>query len=95
MSQTPGAPPLEQKFVNPETMIPIKCNQHPWMRAWIGVTSNPFFTVSGKDGTFTIKGLPPGDYTIEAWTATFGTQDQTVTVGAKESKTVDFKFKAS
>jgi plastocyanin/predicted small lipoprotein YifL len=95
MSQAPGAAPIEQKFARPEIMVPVKCNQHPWMRAWIGVTSNPFFAVSGSDGTFTIKGLPPGDYTIEAWTATFGTQDQTVTVGAKETKTVDFKFKAS
>jgi plastocyanin len=95
MSQAPGAAPIEQKFARPEIMVPVKCNQHPWMRAWIGVTSNPFFAVSASDGTFTIKGLPPGDYTIEAWTATFGTQDQTVTVGAKETKTVDFKFKAT
>jgi plastocyanin/predicted small lipoprotein YifL len=95
MSQAPGAAPIEQKFARPEIMFPIKCNQHPWMRAWIGVTSNPFFAVSGSDGTFTIKGVPPGDYTIEAWTATFGTQEQKVTVGAKETKAVDFKFKAS
>jgi plastocyanin len=95
MSQAPGAAPIQQKFARPEIMVPVKCNQHPWMRAWIGVTANPFFAVSASDGTFTIKGLPPGDYTIEAWTPTFGTQDQNVTVGAKESKTVDFKFKAS
>jgi len=93
MSQAPGAAPIEQKFARPEIMVPVKCNQHPWMRAWIGVTSNPFFAVSGTDGTFTVKGLPPGDYTIEAWTATFGTQEQKVTLGAKETKTVDFKFK--
>jgi len=95
MSQAPGAAPIEQKFARPEIMVPVKCNQHPWMRAWIGVSANPFFSVSGSDGTFDIKGLPPGDYTIEAWTATFGTQDQNVTVGAKETKTVEFKFKAS
>jgi hypothetical protein len=95
MSQTPGAAPIEQKFMHPEIMIPIKCNQHAWMRAWIGVASNPFFAVTGSDGTFTLNGLPPGDYTVEAWTATFGTQEQKVTVGAKETKTVDFKFKAS
>src|SRR5271157_541608 len=95
MSQAPGAAPIEQKFARPEIMVPVKCNQHPWMRAWIGVTANPFFAVSGSDGTFSIKGLPPGDYTIEAWTATFGTQEMKVTVGAKETKTVDFKFKAS
>ncbi len=94
-SQAPGAAPLDKKFARPETMIPVKCNQHPWMRAYIGVMKSPFFAVTGSDGTFTIQGLPPGDYTIESWTATFGTQTQKVTVGPKESKTVDFTFKAS
>lgn len=98
MSQAPGAAPIEQKFARPEIMVPVKCNQHPWMRAWIGVTSNPFYAVTGPDGTFTIKGLPPGTYTIEAWTAIGGTgqsSDQTVTIGPKETKSVDFSFKAS
>ena len=78
-------------------MIPVKCNQHPWMRAYIGVLKTPFYAVTGSDGTYTIKGLPPGDYTIGAWTAIGGgagqTQEQKVTVGAKETKTVDFSFK--
>jgi len=98
-SQPPGAAPLMKTFARPEVMIPVKCNQHPWMRAYIGVTKNPLYAVTGSDGTFTIKGVPPGDYTIEAWTAEGGgagqTQDQKVTVGAKETKTVSFTFKAS
>jgi hypothetical protein len=93
MSQAPGGAPIEQKFARPEIMIPVKCNQHPWMRAYIGVTRNPLFAVTGKDGTFTIQGVPPGDYTLEAWTATFGTQDLKVTVAPKESKAVEFTFK--
>ena len=76
-------------------MIPVKCNVHPWMRAYIGVVAHPFFAVTGDDGTFTIKGLPPGTYTIEVWHEKFGTQEQQVTVGAKESKTVDFSIRAS
>jgi hypothetical protein len=95
LSQLPGAAPILQRFKHPEVMIPIKCNQHNWMRAWLGVTSNPFYAVTGGDGTFTLKGLPPGEYTIGAWTATFGTEEQKVTVGAKETKTVDFKFRPS
>jgi plastocyanin/predicted small lipoprotein YifL len=95
LSQPPGGAPIEQKFTRPEIMIPVKCNQHPWMRAYIGVTKNPFYAVTGSDGTFTIKGLPPGEYTIEAWTATFGTQEQKVTVGPSEAKTLDFTFKSS
>ncbi len=94
MSQPPSAPPIEQKFARPEVMIPVKCNQHPWMRAYIGVTSNPFFAVTGTDGTFTIQGIPPGDYTLEAWTATFGTQELKVTLAPKESKSVEFTFKS-
>ena len=95
LSQPPGGAPLEQKFTRPEIMIPVKCNQHPWMRAYIGVTKNPFYAVTGSDGTFAITGLPPGEYTIEAWTATFGTQEQKVTVGPSEAKTADFTFKSS
>jgi plastocyanin len=98
-SQPPGAAPIEKTFARSEIMIPVKCNQHPWMRAYIGVVSNPFYAVTGSDGTFTIKGLPPGDYTIEAWSAVGGgagqTQDQKVTIAPKESKKVDFTFKAS
>jgi len=99
MSQAPGAAPIEQKFAREEIMIPVKCNQHPWMRAYVGVVKNPFYAVTGSDGTFTLKGLPPGDYTLGAWTALGGgagqTQEQKVTIGAKEKKTVDFTFKAS
>jgi plastocyanin len=93
-SQPPGAAPLVRRFAHPEIMIPVKCNQHPWMRAYIGVTSNPFYAVTGSDGTFTIKGLPPGDYTIEVWTATFGTHEQRATVQVSGSATADFTFKA-
>jgi plastocyanin len=97
MSQAPGAAPIEQKFSREEIMIPVKCNQHPWMRAYVGVVKSPLYAVTGSDGTFTIKGVPPGDYTIGAWSAVGGgqTQDQKVTVGPKETKTADFTFKAS
>ena len=99
VSQAPNAAPIQQKFARAEIMIPVKCNQHPWMRAYVGVTSHPFYAVTGSDGTFTIKGLPPGDYTIEAWSAGFGSgevlQEQKVTVGPKEEKKVEFAFKSS
>jgi plastocyanin len=92
-TQAPGTPDKEKSFARPEIMIPVKCNIHPWMRAWIGVVNNPFYAVTGDDGTYTIKGLPPGTYTIEVWHEKYGTQDQQVTVGAKESKTQDFTIK--
>lgn len=91
-SQPPGAAPLDKKFARAEIMIPVKCNQHPWMKSYIGVMKNPFFALTASDGTFTIKGIPPGDYTLEAWTAENGTQDLKVTVAAKGTATANFSF---
>jgi plastocyanin len=92
-SQTPGSESKMKTFARQEVMIPVKCNVHPWMRSYIGVVSHPFFFVTSDDGTFTIKGLPPGTYTIEAWHEKYGKQEQQVTVAPKESKTLDFSFK--
>ncbi len=92
-SQPPKGEALSKTFPREEIMIPVKCNVHPWMRSYIGVVSHPFFAVTADDGTFTIKGLPPGTYTLEAWHEKFGTQDVQVTVAPKESKTTDFTFK--
>jgi plastocyanin len=82
-------------FSTKEVMIPFKCDVHGWMHAWVGVLDHPFYSVTGADGTFSLKGLPPGTYTIEAWHEKLGTQTQTVTIGAKENKDVAFTFKAS
>jgi plastocyanin len=92
-TQTPGAAPLVHRFTKPEIMIPVSCNKHPWMDAYAGVTTNPFHTVTESDGTFSIEGLPPGTYTLAAWTATFGTREQTVTVKADEVTRADFLFR--
>jgi hypothetical protein len=92
-SQPPKGDPKTKSFAREEVMIPVKCNVHPWMRAYIGVVSHPFFAVTGDDGTFTIKGLPPGTYTLEAWHEKYGPQDIQVTVAPKESKTLDITYK--
>ena len=83
-----------KKFDQPEVMIRIKCDVHGWMSAYCGVLSHPFFAVTAADGTYTIKDLPAGTYTIEAWHEKLGTQTQQVTVGAQESKPAAFTFKA-
>lgn len=95
ISQPPKAEKIAKVFAREETMIPIKCNVHPWMKAYVGVVKHPFFGVTGKEGTFEIKGLPPGEYTIAAWHEKYGTTEQKVTVGPKEAKTVDFSFQGS
>src|SRR6266568_7094058 len=92
-SQPPKGDPKKKSFARQEVLISVKCNVHPWMRAYIGVVGHPFFAVTGDDGTFTIKGLPPGTYVIQTWHEKYGPMEQTVTVGAKESKTVDFSYK--
>jgi plastocyanin len=85
---------MTHTFSTKEVMIPFKCDVHGWMNAWIGVIDHPYYAVTSTDGTFSLKGLPPGTYTIEAWHERLGTQTQTVTVGEKETKDVAFTFKA-
>jgi plastocyanin len=83
-----------RQFSTREVMVPFKCDVHPWMQAYVGVVDHPYFAVTGADGSFSLKGLPPGTYTIEAWHEQLGTQTQSVTVGEKESKDIAFSFKA-
>jgi hypothetical protein len=90
--QPAGAADLKTTFTKPEVMVKFKCDVHPWMTAYVGVLEHPFFAVTGDDGTFTIKGLPAGDYEVEAWHEKLGTQTAKIKVGAGEAKTADFKF---
>jgi hypothetical protein len=85
---------MEHKFTAREVMVPFKCDVHGWMNAYVGVLDHPFFAVTDKDGKFSLKGLPPGTYTIEAWHEKGGTQTTSVTLGAKETKEANFTFKA-
>ena len=79
-------------FPKAETMFNIKCDVHPWMSAYLGVFTHPFFSVTSTDGKFTISGLDPGTYEITAWQERLGTQTASVTVAANETKTQAFKF---
>ena len=94
-SQPPGSQPIMQSFAREEVSIPVKCNVHPWMKAYIAVLGNPYFKVTGKDGSFSIGNVPPGTYTVSAWHESLGMQEQMVTVGPKESKAVTLTFKAA
>jgi plastocyanin len=94
ISQPQAGMTSERTFSQPEVMVPLECNVHGWMHAWVGVLPHPFFATSGPDGSFSIKNLPAGTYTIEAWHEKLGTQTQNVTVGAGETKTADFTCRA-
>jgi len=94
VSQAPGAEPILRNFARPEATIPVKCNQHPWMRAYIHVIDHPFYAITGDDGSYKLEGLPPGDYEIEAVHEELGASTQKITVPAKGSATANFDFNA-
>ena len=72
----------------------MKCNIHPWMHGYFVVLNTSHYAVTGPDGSFSLKGLPAGKYTVTAWQEQYGTQTQEVTIGATETKTANFTFKA-
>jgi plastocyanin len=94
-SQMPTDKPILKSFPNPEMMIPVQCNQHPWMRAYINVMPHPYFAVSAADGSFQIKNLPPGEYTLAAVHEKFGEQTMKVKVGPKETAKAAFAYAAA
>jgi plastocyanin len=80
-------------FDKPEVMVPFRCDVHGWMAAYGGVLSHPYFAVSNADGSFEIKGLPAGTYTVEVWHERLGTQTTTVTVDGKSGAKASVAFK--
>src|SRR5260370_38858425 len=85
-SQQVGAPNIEETFAREEVSIPVKCNIHPWMKSYIAVFKNPYFQVTGANGGFALKNLPPRPDTIQAWHEKYGTSDQKRASGSEEAK---------
>ena len=81
-------------FTDPEVMIPVKCDVHGWMEAYIGVQDHPYAAVSDSSGAFTLENLPPGDYVLEAWHERYGVQTASVSVEAGGSAQADFSYSA-
>lgn len=92
-AEPPGTK-VEEAFAREEVAIPVRCNVHPWMKGYIAVFKHPYFAVTGKEGSFELSNLPPGTYTIKAWHEKLGTEIQTVTIGASESREISFVFKS-
>lgn len=84
---------LTKSFDKEEILFAVKCDVHPWMQAYVGIVSHPFFTVSKEDGKFTISGLDAGTYEIEAIHEKLGKMTASVTVAADGTATNDFTFK--
>jgi hypothetical protein len=81
-------------FNQPEVMIPVRCDVHGWMEAYIAVVDHPFYAVSDERGSYEIRGLPPGTYTVETWHERLGTQSTEVTVAAQETQMAEFRYDA-
>lgn len=82
-----------QVFTTPEVPVRFMCNVHNWMAAWVGVVEHPFFAVTDDTGAFSITGVPPGKYVVEAWHEKFGTQTAEITIAEKQNGTLTFTFK--
>ncbi len=91
-SQAPRAEHKFKQFDSAEVMFPVTCSVHPWMRSYIAVSPHPFFAVTGEDGTFALKGVPPGTYAIEAVHEQYGTKEGSVTLAPNGTVTIDFTY---
>jgi len=80
------------RIEGPEVMIPVTCDVHPWMRAYVGVVPHPYFAVTGADGRFALKGVPAGEYVVASWHERFGAREAHVTLGAGETKDVPLAY---
>jgi len=90
-TQPINGPVYEVKLKGAE-MLHVRCDNHTWMSAFIGIMDNPYYAVSGKDGTFTINNVPVGKQTVKAWHEVMGMQTQTIDVQPGKTTTVDFTF---
>jgi plastocyanin len=84
---------ITETFAQPE-VIPVKCDVHGWMSAWIVVVDHPYYAVTDADGKFTIADVPAGTYTVEYWQEKLGTQTKQVTVAATGTAAADLVFPA-
>ena len=92
VSQNAHADPVTRYFESPELMMPIRCNNHPWMHSYLNILANPFFAVTDRDGRFSIKGLPSGTYTLTAVHEKLGQKSATITVAANGTVQQTFTY---
>ncbi len=92
ISQGPKGAPVTKHFTNAELMIPVRCNNHPWMNAFINVSPTPWFAVTDKNGHFDLKGLPPGQYTLAAVHEKLGEKTIQVTIAPNGTAKAELSY---
>jgi plastocyanin len=95
LAQVPGAPNIERKFTDNGVLLKLKCDVHQWMTGYVWVQNNPYFAVTGADGSFEIKNVPAGKYEVEAWHERFGLKKGEVTIGGDQPAQLTFEFTGS
>ena len=93
-AEIPGMPAMTKQLTSADEIVKLKCDVHPWMTAYVLVSSHPFFAVTGDDGSFKITGLPAGSYTVEAWHERYGAKSAEITVAADKPAATAFQFEA-
>jgi hypothetical protein len=93
-TQAVGGAPVQRVFSAPEVALALKCNIHPWMKMYVAIFNQPYFQVTGKDGSFTLKNVPPGNYALTAWQERYGTIEMPVTVAASGTQNITLTYKA-
>ena len=95
ISMGPRGAAQTRQFPRPEQMLPVRCNNHPWMNAFINVSPTPFFAVSDAGGHFELRGLPPGDYVLGAVQEKMGEKTINVTVKPNATASANLSFSAN
>ena len=88
----PRGEAIHKRYQRQEVWFPVACSVHPWMHAYIAVVAHPFFAVTGVDGAFDLKGVPAGDYTVEAVHERYGRKEQHLKLQGRQIKTADFLY---
>jgi hypothetical protein len=92
-AQLAGSAAIDKKMPDGAVVVKFKCDVHPWMTGYVAVNPNPFFAVTGDDGSFEIKDVPAGKYTVEAWHEKYGVKTADVTIAAGAPAEAKFEFK--
>ena len=93
-AEIPGLAPIAKKLTDAGQILKFKCDVHPWMTAYVAVSSHPFFAVTGEDGSFKITGVPAGKYTLEAWQERFGSKTTDIEVTGDKPTEVAFAYES-